>query len=183
PSRAKTSWGCWRVPSTACAATWKIRSRRWTRDSFARDRRERGSERNSEPRRRRHVRHAGLELDLQADESALIHVHLVVVVELGLDLAVADIHEAVPDHLDLRAHADVEKPLAVQQGHDAGCVEGISPESKRPVAREPAQLAAEREGDDVPAAGLHGVDLAPHPAFDARIPESGIAGRKQAQVQ
>src|SRR4029077_7439028 len=148
PSRARTNWGCWRGPSTACAATWKIRSRRWTRDSFARDRRERGSEPNAEPRCRPHGRHAGLELDLQADETALIHVQLDVVVELGLYLAVADVHEAVPDHLDLRAHADVEELLAVQQRHDAGRVESIGSEGKRPVAGEPAQLAAERQREN-----------------------------------
>src|SRR2546421_6378952 len=158
-------------PYTTLFRSWKIRSGRWTRGSFARDRRWRGSERNEEPRRRRRGRRAGLELDLQADETALVHVQLHVVVELGLDLAITDIHEAVLDHLDLRAHADIEKPLAVPHGHDVGRVESIGSESKRPVSGEPAQLAAECKRDDVPAAHGDGVDLATQPAFDPIVPE------------
>src|SRR2546421_1372468 len=55
-------------PYTTLFRSWKIRSGRWTRGSFARDRRWRGSERNEEPRRRRRGRRAGLELDLQRSE-------------------------------------------------------------------------------------------------------------------
>src|SRR5258706_9408562 len=91
----------------------------------------------------------GLELDLHPQEAAFIDVQLDVVVELGLYLAVTDVYEAVPDHLDLRAHADVVEALAVHQRHDVGRVESVSPEDKRPVAGEPAQLAAERERENV----------------------------------
>src|SRR5216684_6949688 len=110
-----------------------------------------------------------LELDLHADEGAFVHVHLDVVVELGLYLPVADIQEAVPDHLDLRAHPDVEEPLAVQQGHDVGRVESVSSESKRPVAGKPAHLAAERQRENVRVTDRHGIDLAAQPALESRI--------------
>src|SRR5260221_7632942 len=125
---------------------------------------------------------AGLELDLHPHEAAFVDVQLYVVVELGLYLAVADIHETVPDHLDLRAHADVVEPLAVHEGHDVGRVESIGSHGKRPVAGEPAHLAAERQREDVPVADGHGIQLAAQPAFDSRIPEGGIARREHAHV-
>src|SRR5712671_4176456 len=97
-----------------------------------------------------------LELDLHADEGTFVHVHLDVVVELGLYLPVADVHEAVPDHLDLRAHPDVKELLAVQQGYDMGRVENVGSQSKRPVAGEPADLAAECQRENVRVADRHG---------------------------
>src|SRR5260221_5585971 len=124
----------------------------------------------------------GLELDLHPHETAFIDVQLDVVVELGLYLAVTDVDEAVPDHFDLCAHADVIEPLAVHEGHDVGCVESIGSQGKRPVAREPAQLAAERQRDDVSVADRHGIHFAADPAFDSRIPEGGISRREQAHV-
>src|SRR5258707_6541853 len=83
----------------------------------------------------------GLELDLHPHEAAFVDVQLDVVVELGLYLAVADIHETVPDHLDLRAHADVVEQLAVHEGHDVVRVESIDSHCNRTVAVEAANLA------------------------------------------
>jgi len=90
---------------------------------------------------------------------------------------------AVPDQLDFRAHPGVEETLAVQHGHDVGRVENVSSDRKRPVAREPARLAAERKRENVRAADRHGVDLAAQPAFESRIPDGGIARRKQAPLR
>src|SRR5215831_20586708 len=123
-----------------------------------------------------------LELHHDPREPARVDVRLGAVLELGAGPAVAEVGEAVAEHLDLGAEPGIVEILAVDERHDAGRVPGVAAQAEVAVSRKPGHLTAERERTEVLPARVHRVDLAAQAARKSRVPYVAVARGEQAHV-
>src|SRR5262249_28217075 len=122
------------------------------------------------------------ELHHDPEEPAPVDVGLRPVLELRAGPAVADVGEAVAEHLDLTAQPGVVEVLSVDERHDVGGEPGVAAQAHGPVARNPAQPAAGRARPEVGTADVPREILAAEAARDPRVPPGAVSRREQADV-